>query len=384
MGVLLLLGLLLRAIPSGSGDEPMSVRSTEPDGRRALYLLLEELGFQPSAWTRSPGLLPRGETLLVLRPCRRPPPGYGAADEEELSAPIGSTSTRRQRDPLHYLRFAEEGGTLLCFAYEEEIEFLTEVLGIDDFYDAEATTEDLGYEEVPTLVLPSGERLEEAWVWEDEEDDVPFFNDERFAIPDVGSPFRVLIADEAGRPLALRYSAGRGEIVVLAPVDWFLDNAELGQGQNALLFVRLVEELAPHGRVLFDEYALGGWVPDSPIALAFAPRAFPFSVHLLLWASLAIWLVAWTRGFPREPEPWTRISALARAQGLAGLLSTAGRWDVLGRMLSDGVSRRLGRSVDEVVEESGEVRDAEGLRRLGERLAQLEADVLGHTPDEER
>lgn len=329
LGALLLIGFLLTLLPSGATGSPGSVRSAAPDGRRALYLLLDELGFRPRGWTRSPGNLPRGDYLLYLPRTPETPPGYTGTAERAPTA-----SPRRMRDPLHYLRFVEEGGTLVTpIEDDERFEFLAGTLGLEILRDVSMDwregDEDSG---ATTAVLRSGERLELDW-----SPRATFFP------PPVSSPVEELAIDEAGQGLALSLDVGRGTVVMLAPDDHWLDNDELSNGDNALFFVRLMEELATSRRILFDEYSLGGWVPDSPIALAFAPGTFFFSLHLVVWGLLALWALVWVRQFPREPEPWSRVSALARAQGFAGMIAAAGRWSLLARMLRAGVARRLAR-----------------------------------------
>ena len=56
---LLAAGLLLTVLPSGSHAREPSVLSAEPKGRRALFLLLERLGWRTQVWTKTPGNLPR-------------------------------------------------------------------------------------------------------------------------------------------------------------------------------------------------------------------------------------------------------------------------------------------------------------------------------------
>ena len=104
-----------------------------------------------------------------------------------ISAPVTPASSRRQRDPQHYLRFVEEGGTILLFADSEGLAFLTEQLGLEDLADLEleSIADDLpdarairaadpGIEQEgdePTegepartvVLLGTGERLETSW-----------------------------------------------------------------------------------------------------------------------------------------------------------------------------------------------------------------------------
>ena len=93
LGVLLLIGFLLMLLPSGTARSTASVRSTEEDGRRALYLLLEELGYQVSGWNQAPGNLPRGTDVLLKGIARAgqlaSPTAVGVPGTEGTSGIIG-------------------------------------------------------------------------------------------------------------------------------------------------------------------------------------------------------------------------------------------------------------------------------------------------------
>jgi len=419
LGGAILVLLLLRLLPSATEAPRGSVFSSEPHGRRAALLVLDELGFDARSWTRSPGHLPRTQALLVLPAVPETPPAYEAAPAVDADPAAASRSARRLRDPLHYLRFVEEGGTLLAVASEEMLAFLSETLGLDEVAQLELLPEEGGEEPdeegdgqgdgepVPAcrISLRSGERLDLRWRPRAHFGALPTF-----------SPFEVIAADEQRRNLCVRASVGRGAVALLAPDDDLFLNRALGEGENGLFLVRLVEQLGGGGEVLFDEYALGGWTPDSPIDLALAAGSLGFTLHLALWACLALWLLAWTRAFPRDPEPLAQVSAIQRAGGFAGMLADAGRWDVLARMLRVGVLRRLagrvglrrafsadvpheqelsaarvdacvsrllpgaadgsGREEVAALFTDGGVTDAAGLDHLAVRLAELEARVL--------
>ena len=372
LAVLLAFGLLLEMLPSGLDRAPASVRSSEPNGRHVVFEVLRELGIRAKAWTDSPGGLPATGDLLFLPVAPEAPPGYGDLAEDER-APIRSPNNRRLRDPRHYVRFVESGGTLLLPASSDALEFLIDTCELADFEDvslralltwdtgdeviAAASLEDLvdriseeagvtwGDDDPPDsdesvdavmeaigtwVVFPTGERFKVDWR-----------PARRFGAPGIESPFEVELTDEQGRALALSYPHGNGHIVVLVPELEFLDNAHIDEPGNALLAVRLIERFAANGAVYFDEYVLGGWVPDSAIELAFAPQNFPFSAHLIVLVVLLLWSSAWARQFPRDPIQWSPVSAMMRAKGFASMIVRARRWDTLANMLRGGVLRRL-------------------------------------------
>ncbi|MCZ6597652.1 MAG: hypothetical protein O7B99_08445, partial [Planctomycetota bacterium] len=271
VAVLLLL-LLVGLLPSGGRVAPKSVFEAGDAGRLACWYLLEELGFDPVAWREAPGLLPRSEEILWLGAAPDDPPGYlkrvwDEMDEDAEPSPRdGPTVSRRLRDPRHYRRFVEEGGTLVVGLDDARREFLVETLGFEELGELEAKI--TPSESVQTALLRHEERLDVAW------------DGERWLAP-LAPLHERLMVDELGRPLAVRIQVGRGALAIL-PSDDFLANDVIGEEDNALLLVRFLEELGPRGAVLFDEYALGGWVPETPIELAFAPSVFAFTMHLLL------------------------------------------------------------------------------------------------------
>jgi hypothetical protein len=414
--MLLVLGLLV-FLPSGASGVEKSAHSSRDSGRLAAFLLLEELGFEPRVWRSPPGDLPFGRHLLLLSEVPEEPPGYVRLDEEELvdeegaplTPPVGLVSARRRRDPQHYRNFAEEGGTLLVPFTERHLEFLVDVVELYELEDLAWFADDLDPPVVPAgreteLHLYTGEALQG--------------NDWRrasgsFAPLPLDAALESLADDAAGRPIVLRAEVGRGAVIVV-PGDGFLKNASLSDADRGLLLVRLVEEAAPGGQVLFDEYALGAWMPESPIELAFAPSAFRFTLHGLGLALLLIWAAAWSREFSRDPEPLSTVAPLSRAESQAGLLAAAGRWDLAGAQLRRGVLRRLAgrepledadgalipRTVDSVLARLsstaprgddpaawrellvGEpVRDEQALERLATELAHLERLAVRARPD---
>lgn len=329
------LALLLAVLPGGESAEERSVYSVANGGRRAAFRLLDALGWSVEAWTRAPGLLPSDGHLLFLGGVPDDPPGYGDVAQPEEggagaeTAPLRPPGSRRLRDPLHYLRFIEEGGTLVVPFTDEHAKFLAERLGFAELATLQRERRPLPSDAPAVPIrLASGETLEGhgAELW--------------FRPLDVSSPLRVIAAGPYTRAMILAERVGHGTLVLLAS-DRFLDNEFIDCGDNALLLVRLIEELRPTGQIFFDEYSLGGWVPESPLELALAPETRGFSLHLLALAFLGFWSLAWVRQFPRDPEPLEQLSPLDRARAHAGWIAAVGRFDLLARMLRIGVLRRL-------------------------------------------
>ena len=331
----LALVLLVGILPQG-GEPPEGPRamSLDVEGRLPLLLLLEELGFRAERWRDAPGRLPEGPHMLLLSGVPEYPPGYEDPNAEDAELAPGTSgplrkNSSRMRDPQHYLRFVEAGGTLVCGLDGERADFLAQVLALPE-------VEDLNFVSAPErdegdhrARLRSGEEIALA----------PDFFD-RFDIESLPPEFAVLAIDDEEQAVVVERDLGRGR-VVLFPEDEFLGRERIGDADHALLLVRLVELLAPTGRILFDDYSLGDWSPDTPLQLALAPGRRVFTLHLLLFALLAVWIGAWAIAFPRDPVPLHQLSPLARGQAHAATITRAGRGGIAARLLRDGVLRRL-------------------------------------------
>ena len=332
LAVLILVAAVLAPLLSRKpSQEHGSVASTQPEGRRAALLLLRELGLAAEAWRLRPGLLPSGPHLVWLARA----PGERAQDPTHSQGEADPLEAAREAGPgalRHYREFVEQGGTLLLPSGEAELEFLVRGLGIEACADLERLTLAQANDEVRL----AGEALELPW------------GEHAFADPaSAGARFEPLLLGPEGELLAFELPLGRGTLAVLAG-DRFLDNARLGEGDCAVLLARLAERYAGEGRarrVLFDEGALGRLASGSPIAMALAPRALPFTLHALALLALLVWRSAWVREFPRDPEPLEQLSPLVRAQSQAALLARGKKAAELASMLREGtlvrVSQRL-------------------------------------------
>ena len=301
----------LRGSPEAAAH---SVASTEDNGRRGFFLLLRELGYAPIEWRSAPGSLPHGEHLLWLPQAPKPwkPRNETARGEGEHPNLLPGHAL------ANYTSFVEDGGTLVAPLSKEMLEFLTGEFGLAEAGLLELRGE--GKRETRRVRLDSGEQLELSLDLSALVQPLP-----------AGSPWReVWILEknegEAGAEslAALECPLGAGHVLLLSE-DAFLDNAEIGKQQHALAGVRLVEQLSRGGQLLFDEYCLGTWEPESLFALAGSPRVFLLTVHSLLLLALFIWALAWARAFPRDPPALAASSPLERAQALARIWRSSGR-----------------------------------------------------------
>jgi hypothetical protein len=364
-------GVLLALLPSDTDPRARSVASFENDGLRVLYLTLERLGFPVAPWHRAPGELSGPGTLLVQ--AQRP------------TAAENKSSRRYERDLAQYRRFVEEGGVVLFLDVgTSTLAFVKSHLGgpgLDELAFQEVRDE--GEEEQPDAseslpsAGPSRARL--------------FVGDEELACASrghfEGEGFRTLVRDVEREPVGVEVQLGAGRIILLAVGAQRFSNENLRERRDyGVLCVRLLENLRPFERVLFDEYVLGAWRPPSPFALAFSPRLAWFSVHVLLCCVFLVWRGAWAGPFARDPAPLRAASPLARARGHARLLARHGRFDLLGRLLRAAWLERRGvRGMDSAEEQAlpsewkhlvrGDSQLAERLRSLFGREPRTEAEL---------
>ena len=366
-GVLVLLflaGVVLSML--GSPSEPVkgSAASSEAGGRRALLLVLEELGLRAEAWRGAPSRLPRGETLLWM--ASAPLSFEPEEDEEQLRTLPEGGGELDPRAPGHVGDFVRAGGVLVLPASRKALTWLREDAGlpVPPWFRQELPQEPVEVE------LAGGERL--SFVASSvgavaREEGEP--TDEAAPVT-TWSPLAIL---PDGGLLAGAFDLGEGRVVLLAD-DSFLDNDRLGLEDHGLLAVRLVELLAPSGRVLLDEFALGRWLPTSRTELLASPGIREVALHLVILALLLAWLFGWVREFPRDPV-LPPLDPRQRAQARAALLERAGAYDLLGRELRTGVLRRLAAAAGVRLLSRGEPRPVEEvLEALRKRHLDLRDD----------
>lgn len=412
LALLFVAGLGLSMLGESAAEVPGSAASNAGDGRRALLLVLEALGVRVEAWRGSPGRLPRDGALLWMA---RAPVGVEREDGE-VAMPEGGAGLD-PRDPRHVGDFVREGGALLVPATEGALDWLREAAEVP----VPADVDELVSRDGGTVVLGDGRRLRLAAGGADEQEspagpggdgshgDGSHGGGRTHGRPEVEAPGgEVLVAWEDGAPFAVVHEVGAGRVVLLAD-DAFLDNGALGLADHGLLAAHLVERLAPSGRVLLDEFALGRWLPTSRAELLASPGLREAALHGLLLLALLGWLHGWVREFPRDPAP-PPLDPRRRVQARAALLARAGAHDALAVELRQGVLRRLAvrggvrlvgptgpRPAAEVVEalraRYPRLRDAPGwaslapgpvggvreLERLGAELGELERTLLAES-----
>jgi hypothetical protein len=341
IGFAILVGIVLLALFLSIASEDRATNaddafsSTQPKGRRALWLALSELSFEPRRWSGAPSELPRGHGTLWLS---RVP-----TDEMPGSAPDSFLAKKGvKRFGLHsldhYRDFVERGGTLMMAASAESRAFLADQLGFEScrpvvLDEAPSATE----RALPIAVrTSSGDDLEvsskEGRVFE------PL--DPNGEATELWSGTRTGVT----RPFVVEIPQGAGSVVLLAE-DQFVRNDEIGTRDNAIAAVRLVEDVHLSGPLLLDEYELGSWTPPSMFKLALSPQLVLASLHVVACLALFVWMQAFARAFPRDPEALELFSPLLRARSLGGVLARARRYGALAALLRRGVFAQLSRQV---------------------------------------
>jgi len=374
LGVTLVaLAIASQFLAPDSTAERGSAVSSQPHGRRALFLLLGELGFRAQAWSDPPGALPRREALLWLARAPEHPTAEKHTAEKLADEKPAVEKSAKKRAPVdqglralsHYKRFVEDGGTLLLPQGDFSRSFLIDTLGFADCADVHASR----------VAKPGVRRVHDD---DGEELEVDVKAGGVLVLPDAGSRASVLWrgGDEV---LAMSVPAGKGRVVVLGD-DGFLANEAIGEHDHALLAVRLAEALAPGKQILFDEYALGLEHPRTTVAILASPSLFLATLHVVVLLALLVLRSAWVREFPRDPAPLESASPLLRARTLGALLARAGRFDVLARSLRDGVASRLDRrsrvaAARVRAAHPAACANAEDLARWNEALVAMEREV---------
>jgi hypothetical protein len=343
---------LLPMLAAPDTAPPASARGSDSAGRRALFLLLAELGFEPELWGRPPGALPGGSAaergLLWM-------PGAPAAFDPQAAPddPLERSRAAGGGAWAHYRGFVSGGGTLVLVADGASEVFLDRALGLSG-----AATEPFEASAAPAF-------------------------EGSFAAGAAGNA--VELRGGGGELLARELPLGDGALVLVAGGDW-LDNSGLGRA-GALFAVRLVERAAeragtPASRfpVRFDEWALRSRPREgSALALAFGPGRFA-SLHLALVLALLAWRALGAREFPRDPGTDESFAPILRARARAAYLARLGRHDALADLLRAGRAERAAGPGHRGGADAGwtegppsrKVTDLEGLVALDRELEGLE------------
>ncbi len=349
-----------------------STYRTMPEGYKALYLALRDLGYPVQRQTRAYNLLPQDGGLLVIAD---PPP---EREQVEMGQPINRSIAKKEGDELlawlrqgnHALILTEFHSDVLPallgsrtnFDPEQQMleaeqldeSWLTAVSSTEPDPDAPGTQTPkrpdnwtpLGPPDIPlehTLakpVTPSflGERAPklEVYAFRRFNDTIPL--DHR-QIERLGSVVP-LYRDDAGVVAAYSRVGDGGIIWCCSP--WSFSNGGIDAGDN-LEFVRAIADLKPGAPVIFDEYHQG--FGNQTTVWQLLPKIAKIGILQLVGALLLLFAVlAWRFG-PAQLPAEERFSR-SRAEyltAMAALLERARATHVVRERLDVLLRRELGR-----------------------------------------
>lgn len=343
--VVVVAGLWLLLAPDDDRGSPADPRlssfHTSPNGARALYLTLEELGVPTSRRLTSypAGGAPATAALALLAPTEHPTP----------------------RELASLRSWVASGGTLLYAARPGDPTLDTLGLEVRPLApDSLSPFEVSRWDGVP--VEPRDHRWTEG---------LETAARARFAF-DASSPAlsggdaTPLLTTSEGEPAAVVFRRGQGTVVAWSDPR-LLSNRTLREGGRPLVFARAAAEATADGdSVVFDEYHQGYRAGGGPVraTLRFVRRTAAGHAALqVAVAGLGLLLLAGRRfGAPVELRRGRRRSPLEHVDALSAAYRRADARSTVRRLLVAGLARRLGRSLPE--DRSGTA----FLERLADRL----------------
>jgi hypothetical protein len=346
------IALLVRPYADDDADDPRpSTYLTGPNGARALFLLMAELGV-PAAQRLEPWAEPLPEgVLVVLAPAQPPTP----------------------REVATLLEWVDAGGTLIYGAgvsadpVARALELHLQPTQPDTLSPLQVVrwTGETAY----SPREPAGDA---ALQWSAGVDSVAGFR----KVLAVASPAlhsgtaEVLLRTRAGAPALVVLDRGEGRAVVWSDAA-VLSNRLLRDGAAALLFVRAVSDaVAAGGALTFDEYH-HGYRQGSPGRALWQFVTATGAGRALLQAALAgvllLLLYGHRLGAPLLEAVGRRRSPLEHVDAVAAAYRRAGARRTARRLIVAGLERRLGRRLLQ----SDTDADRGGMAGLpgGERLA---------------
>jgi hypothetical protein len=316
-----------------------------PEGAKALYLLAEALGGQPTRLVEDVSDLPEGGLLVVLGGC-----GGGRAP---TPLEVG-----------HVQRWVERGGVLVV-AGARHLAHEAAGLGVQlvggcaepSWIDSLLSTPDPA-DDVEEELDGDGEEYDDEDEDEDEAPILQFGEPLRFAHP-VGAPLEglglvvlaspaaVVVGDgvqaevlliqpsmgdgsatdahftEEGAIAAVAIARGKGTVIAVASAAPF-QNRYLGWGEGGLLFARLYRHYADGQPVVFDEYHLGVGDRRSLGRYIRQIGGGPVILQLLLVVLLLLWTRGVAFGAPRVDTPGAPAGASSYVDAVARLYHRSG------------------------------------------------------------
>ena len=315
VGGVMLLGVLgwflLQGARRGGFADRLSTFKSEPDGARALYLLLSESGLPVSRQQQDLTIIPARQNLVLLGTRFANETGFdkkgfdgsdGGVDEKDEDADEAEFKSRgvsalksprvSHDESEKLLEHVRNGATLVYVpsSYRDPqwledldvtLERTDKSLGVRTLVPAQPPRFVQGVERVVTKVrafleLPPGA--------------VPLLIDEKF-----------------DKPVAALIPYGQGRVILLGAPDLAM-NRNLGVADNAQFWHSLIAAVSTSGPVAFDEFH-HGFTGERSIGEFAARYGLHFAVGQLL-LGVMLWALALKRfGSPRSPPEELRVGS---------------------------------------------------------------------------
>ncbi len=300
---------LMQGARRGGFADRLSTFRSEPDGSRALYLLLEETGVRVMRQQYDLSLIPPGQSLVLLGtlfsderdPGRTSIDGSDGGVQEEdddvsqaefrergLNAFFSPAITDAETARL--LEHVVAGATLVYVPASHRDSKFLEDLGVTLGRGAESLGTRVLVPEQPTRYTRGVER-------------VVVTVRAYLQLPPGAVP--LLIDEKLEEPVAALLPHGQGRIIVVGAPELAM-NRSLAVADNALFWHSLFSAVAGDGVVAFDEYH-HGFTGDRALGEFAARYGLHFAVGQLLLGVIA-WALSRTRfGRPRTPPDELRV-----------------------------------------------------------------------------
>jgi len=282
LAALLILAIALPASAPGSqeGVHPASTYMSSRDGAKALFLVLERLGFHVERRTLPLGDFGSARLAFVLGP-------EGPVDEDEANVKA-------------LVRWVNGGGTLVYAASMADL--VTSPVG-----------KAFGFRLVPKIRIATLERHVSLAAEYAPAAHLAIMGESQIA---AGRGREDLVSVTVGDDTMMQRAVGAGRVIAIAEGS-VASNATLGEDDNALFFALLADRYGAGQVIVFDEYVHGMSTLDKILPIARGPATAALllaAVGMVLYALGAGKRLGPPSGEPAPPRRSTleQVTALAR------------------------------------------------------------------------
>lgn len=258
LAVIVLLRIISPA-PPHTGRDSLGV---DPSGYRGLYELLQESGFTTSRWKRNPFIeLPSNSLLLFLNP------GPALLSEEAAG---------------RYKKWIEEGGTAIFVFDQHPASYINLLKVVSEpaaefewFTDEERRVGTEGKANKITAHFTSDLRLKD------------YAGDPLIYFKTLPSPLKRVLSVR-GKPVGIRAKIGKGECWIFTDSSW-LTNENLAKGDNAPIFVTILDKAAGERHIIVEEFSHGHLAHESLMKAAASGSGRYFFISMIVMLIIFLW-----------------------------------------------------------------------------------------------